>query len=135
MDTGGKPTIDLADLLHPDEQRRFRALCLTTSPEELAELSAVVELHVEQVRSNAGPVTDIDTAVLIGDSLCRLLASGIDFDDEARAQIRGAIEYFVLTDDADRDLDDVVGFDDDARVLNTVLDRIGHPQFAVRPAG
>lgn len=135
MEPGGKPPIDLQDLLHPDEQRRFRALCLATSAEELAEMSSVVELHLDQVRENAGPVTDFETAVLIGDSLCRLLTSGIDFDEDARAQIRGAIEYFLLTDDADGDLDDALGFDDDARVLNIVLERIGHPEFAVRPAG
>jgi len=135
MEPGGKPTIDLQDLLHPDEQRRFRRLCLATSPEELAELMAVVELHVEQIRENASPATDVDAAALIGDSLCRLLASGIDFDDEARAQIRGAIEYFVLTEDADGDFEDVLGFDDDARVLNTALERIGHSEFSVRLAG
>ena len=135
MEPGGKPTIDLQDLLHPDEQRRFRALCLATSPEELTEMPGVVEMHLHQLRENAGPVTDLDTAAMIGDSLCRLLASGIDFDDDARALIRGAVEYFVMTDDADADLHDVLGFDDDARVLNTVLERIGHPEFAVRPAG
>ena len=68
---------------------------------------------------------------MIGESLNRLLTSEIDLNDESRSQVRGAVEYFLLTDDADGDMDDALGFDDDARVLNTVLDRIGHPEFAV----
>ncbi len=123
--------LDLEDLLNPDEQRRFRRLCIATSVDELADLASVIELHVEQVAANAGPATDVDTAKLIGRSLCDLLGSDLTFDDEQRAQIRGAIEYFVMTDDASSDLDDVLGFDDDARVVNAMLGRIGHPSFAV----
>ncbi len=123
--------LDLEDLLNPDEQRRFRRLCIATTVDELGDLGSVIELHVEQVAANAGPATDVDTARLIGRSLCDLLSSDLTFDDEQRAQIRGAIEYFVMTDDASSDLDDVLGFDDDARVVNAMLGRIGHPAFAV----
>ena len=130
-----EPELDLEDLLNPDEQRRFRRLCLATSTEELADLGAVIELHVEQVEANAGPATDVETARLIGRSLCGLLGSGQDFDADARAQIRGAVEYFVMTDDAHSDLEDVLGFDDDARVVNAMLGRIGHSEFAVELPG
>lgn len=123
--------LDLEDLLNPDEQRRFRRLCIATTAEELEDLGSVIELHVDQVTANAGPATDVDTAKLIGRSLCGLLGSGVVFDDDQRSQIRGAIEYFVMTDDASSDLDDVLGFDDDARVVNAMLGRIGHPEYAV----
>ena len=135
MSAAHEPALDLEDLLNPDEQRQFRALCLATTPDELSDLGSVIELHVEQVAANAGPATDIDTAKLIGGSLCQLLASDLTFDGEQRAQIRGAIEYFIMTDDASSDLDDVLGFDDDARVLNAMLARIGHPEFAVELPG
>lgn len=131
MHDGGEPTIDVEDLLRPDEQRRFRRLCLATEAEELAQLSEVIDLHLAHIMRNAGPVTDVETAELIARSLTALVGSGIDFDGDARAQIRGAVEYFLLTDDASGDLDDVLGFDDDARVLNTVLSRIGRPELAV----
>jgi hypothetical protein len=131
MSAAREPELDLEDLLNPAEQRRFRRLCIETSADELADLASVIDLHVEQVEANAGPATDIDTARLIGRSLCRLLGSGLDFADGERAQIRGAIEYFVMTEDASSDMDDVVGFDDDARVVNAMLGRIGHPEFAV----
>ncbi len=123
--------MDLQDLLHPDEQRRFRRLCIATSAEELAQLGDVIEMHLDHIRQNAGPMTDVETAEVIGESLTKVIRSNIEFDEEARSQIRGAVEYFLLTDDAAGDLEDALGFDDDARVLNTVLDRIGHPEFVV----
>lgn len=135
MTAGREPELDLENLLNPDEQRQFRRLCLETSSEELVELASVIDLHVEQVEANAGPATDIDTARLIGDSLGRLLRSGLDFGDDQRAQIRGAVEYFVMTEDASSDLEDVLGFDDDARVVNAMLGRIGHPEFAIELPG
>ncbi len=135
MSAAHEPALDLEDLLNPDEQRQFRALCIATAPDELADLAAVIELHVDQVAANAGPATDVDTARLIGRALCGLLGSDLEFDAEQRAQIRGAIEYFIMTDDASSDLEDVLGFDDDARVLNAMLARIGHPEFSVELPG
>ncbi|MGI9596252.1 MAG: hypothetical protein ACR2QK_08835 [Acidimicrobiales bacterium] len=131
MTEGAEPTIDLQDLLRPDEQRRFRRLCIATSPEDLTQLATVIELHIDHIRTNAGQATDVETAEMIAESLTKLVDSGIEFEDDARAQIRGAVEYFLLTDDAEDDLDNVLGFDDDARVVNTVLDRIGHPEYAI----
>lgn len=135
MAEADEQALDLEDLLNPDEQRRFRRLCITTTAEELDEMASVIELHVDQVAANAGPATDTDTAGLIGRSLCDLLGSELSFDDNQRAQIRGAIEYFVMTDDASSDMDDVLGFDDDARVVNAMLGRIGHPEYAVKLPG
>jgi len=129
--SGDIPRLDLEELLNPDEQQRFRRLCIETSDEELAELREVVELHLSQLAESNHPVADTETADKIGASLTGLLASGDLFDAEQRALIRGAVEYFLLTDDASDDLDDALGFDDDARVVNSVLDRIGRPQFRV----
>ena len=131
MSEGGRTDIDMHDLLHPDEQRRFRALCIETSPAELTQLIGVVEMHLDFIKANANGVADVDTAELIGTSLTGLLSSEIEFDAEERSLIRGAVEYYLLTDDADGDLDDALGFDDDARVVNSVLERIGRPEFRV----
>ena len=126
-----EPVIDLEELLNPDEQRRFRRLCLETSPDELVQLSSVVKLHLDQIRHQHGPNTDIETAEAISSSLIALLSSDSTFDAGQRALIRGAVEYFLLADDASGDLDDVLGFDDDARVLNSVLEQINKTQFRV----
>lgn len=125
------PKLDLDTLLHPEEQQQFRQLCLETSSEELAQLSDVVELHLSQLAASGSSTVDTETAERIGAALTDLLGSGEPFDAEERALIRGAVEYFVLAEDASADLDDALGFDDDARVLNSVLDRIGRPQYRV----
>jgi len=124
--------LDLEDLLNPDEQRRFRRLCIDTSPEELEQVSEIIELHLEQVRANAGPLTDVETAELVAEAILKVLTLAHELDREHRALVRGAAEYFVLNDDASADLDDVLGFDDDARVLNSVLDRIQKPDLKVQ---
>ncbi len=131
MNSGGEPSLNLDDLLHPDEQRQFRRLCLATSTEELSQLTEVVAMHLDHIKTNAGSATDVEMAETIAASLQRLIASGLEFDDEARAQIRGAVEYFLLTDDAAGDMDDALGFDDDARVVNAMLRRIDQPEFLV----
>jgi uncharacterized membrane protein YkvA (DUF1232 family) len=131
MNSGGEPTLNLDDLLHPDEQRQFRRLCLATSAEELSQLTEVVAMHLDHIKNNAGSATDVETAEMIAASLQRLIESNVVFDDDARAQIRGAVEYFLLTDDAAGDMDDALGFDDDARVVNAMLRRIDQPEFMV----
>ncbi len=131
LDDGPSPSIDLDDLLHPEEQRRFRALCLPTSSFELAESIETVRLHIDHVRTHANASTDVDMAERIASSFEALLDAEIGFADDERALIRGAIEYFLLDDDADGDMADPLGFDDDVRVLNSVLDRINQPGFKI----
>ena len=128
---GDEPILDLEYLLNPEEQDQFRRLCLPTTAEELAAMPEVVELHLSQLEAEAGPNADLETAQAIGRTLISLLGAGLPLDDPQRALVRGAVEYFLMVDDASGDLDDVLGFDDDARVLNSVLDRIGQPQLKV----
>jgi hypothetical protein len=129
-----EPIIDLEDLLNPDEQYQFRQLCLQTSAEELAQLSGVVELHIEHIRNHADPTADVETAEQIATSLMTLLSSPRPFDATQRARIRGAVEYYLLADDASGDLHDTLGFDDDARVVNSVLHRLDRPDLLIELA-
>lgn len=133
--SGDDPIIDVEYLLNPEEQDRFRRLCLPTSAAELVALSEVVDMHLRHVSGEMADNAnaDLETAQKISRSLLALLASGMAFDGEQRALIRGAVEYFLMVDDAAGDLDDVLGFDDDARVLNSVLDRLGLPGYRVEP--
>lgn len=129
--SGDDPIIDLEELLNPDEQRQFRQLCLPTSAEELSQLASVVELHIDHIRNHEAANADVETAEAIAASLLGLLSGDETFADNERALIRGAVEYFLLADDASGDLDDSLGFDDDARVLNSVVDRINRPAFRI----
>lgn len=129
--SGDVPIIDVEELLNPDEQQQFRALCMPTSAAELAQLGEVVELHLDQTQELAGPEADLETAAAIARSLCALLGGDHEFNAQDRALIRGAVEYFLLADDAAGDLEDALGFDDDARVVNSVLGRVGHPEYRI----
>jgi uncharacterized membrane protein YkvA (DUF1232 family) len=127
----GIPSIDLDELLNPDERLRFRRLCMATSSTDLAELVGVVRMHLDRVIELADHRTDVDTAEQIASRLEQLLTSHSGFAPDERALIRGAVEYFLLSDDADGDIENVVGFDDDVRVLNSVLDHVGRADLRV----
>jgi hypothetical protein len=51
---------------------------------------------------------------------------------EHQSLVRLACVYYLESDDADGDLDSPFGFDDDALVLNLVLETIGRPERQVR---
>lgn len=50
---------------------------------------------------------------------------------ERRLAIQAAVRYFVIEDDADSDLDSILGLDDDAEVLNAVMRHLGHDEWLV----
>lgn len=51
--------------------------------------------------------------------------------DTTRRLVQAAVRYFVIEDDADSDLDSILGLDDDAEVLNAVLRHLGHDGWVV----
>lgn len=53
------------------------------------------------------------------------------FSDENRMVISAAARYFLDSDDAQQDFDDVFGFDDDLAVLNAALLAIGREDLVV----
>ncbi len=123
--------LDLEGLLHPEEQESFRRLCLPTSSSELAELAGVVRMHLVHVRDQATARTDLEMAEKVGAAFEAVLTSTDGFAADERALMRGAVEYFLMAEDASGDLDDVMGFDDDARILNSVLERVGRKDLEV----
>lgn len=123
--------IDLDHLLHPDEQVRFRRLCIETGSSDLPELVGVVRMHLDRVIELADHRTDVETAERIASCFEQLLLSTSGFAPDERALIRGAVEYFLLSDDADGDIENVLGFDDDVRVLNSVLKRVERPDLII----
>ena len=41
------------------------------------------------------------------------------------------MRYFLREDDGDADLDSVLGFDDDAEVMNAVVTHLGHGEWLI----
>lgn len=128
-----RPELVVDQVLHPRERDQFAALCTATSPSELEALVPRIDSYLEKVEAAAeeSSVTDVDTGRRLADSLRLLVQSCADYDDDQRALVRGSIEYFILTGDDQNDLDDILGFDDDVRVLNAVVDLLDRNDLAV----
>lgn len=124
--TSARARLLLQEILHPEEMNRFIAGCVPTSVEELRGLRERSDGYLQWAKGQAAQsaAVDLDTAERIAGVLAALLDEPDRYDDEARALLAGATTYFVDADDGSNDLTDVLGFDDDARVLNAVLDAI-----------
>ncbi len=119
-------------LLHPNEVAQFTALCTNTPADDFKGEWLRVRTHVARVaeagRSN--PAVDVRSAKQIAKVLDELMRDVYSYDDEQRALLRGAIEYFILVSDEENDLGSM-GFDDDAMVTNLVAKALGRSDIQV----
>lgn len=97
-----------------------------------ADLRERVTAHLATVRAAAerDPFVDLPRAEEVGAVLFTLLHSWPD-DPDAQRWIAAACRYFAERDDGDPDLDSIVGFDDDAEVVNYVLQQIHRTDLAL----
>ena len=78
---------------------------------------------------------DVDPALARGlaEASLRLLGTlSDDTPETTRHLIQAAVRYFVIEDDADSDLDSILGLDDDAEVVNAVLRHLGRESWLVQ---
>ena len=68
---------------------------------------------------------------LVDASLKLLSTLNASSPESTRQLIQAAVRYFVIEDDADSDLDSILGLDDDAEVINAVLAHLGHEGWMV----
>jgi hypothetical protein len=126
----------LEGILHPGEVDRFVSAARPTAPSELAGLRLRVIAHAARVAQlgRDRPLVDVETAQRIASVLTQLCDEPDQLTADQRALLRGAVEYFVLDDDEVDDTDDVVGFDDDARVVNAVTAAFGRRDLRIEVA-
>jgi uncharacterized membrane protein YkvA (DUF1232 family) len=74
---------------------------------------------------------DIALAEKIAAAVTTLLAEYEQHPPEHQALIVGAARYFIAEDDLEPDTGSILGFDDDARLLNAVLDAVDRPELKV----
>jgi uncharacterized membrane protein YkvA (DUF1232 family) len=71
-------------------------------------------------------------AEAIGESLRGLLDHvAAEGDEEAHRLVHAAVRYFVMEEDAESDMDSLIGFDDDAEIVTEVAEALDRPDLAV----
>jgi hypothetical protein len=75
---------------------------------------------------------DPQLARSLADASLKLLGTlNEDTPEPTRRLVQAAVRYFVIEDDADSDLDSILGLDDDAEVVNAVLRHLGYQDWIV----
>lgn len=75
---------------------------------------------------------DPTLAKALAEASLRLLGTLNESSPEnTRRLVQAAVRYFIIEDDADSDLDSILGLDDDAEVMNAVLKKLGHDKWIV----
>lgn len=105
----------------------FRQLCREIAVEQVDEVRSEVERCLGLLRERAPerPNLNLPLAEEIAARCFMLLDRFGDCDLEKRKLIMGAVSYFVVDGDGAEDDSFATGFDDDARVINYVLQQVG----------
>ncbi|MEA3337417.1 MAG: hypothetical protein U9R25_16075 [Chloroflexota bacterium] len=119
--------------IDPGVWHLFNTMCETLPRDQISSLTGQVTQHLADCRRalRANEFLDINLAEKIAEVLTSLLAGYGELPAEHQALIVGATRYFVAAGDAESDLTSVLGWDDDAQVLNHVLDVIGRQDLKV----
>jgi hypothetical protein len=104
---------------------------VATREHMLAELDAYTQRIDDSVRRQ--PDLDVDLAEVILQA-CRTLLHEhwSDLSEDQRRLVQIACDYYVDSEDEAGDLESVFGFDDDAEVLNLVVDALHRSELKVR---
>jgi hypothetical protein len=103
------------------------------TPAAPAELLEITRCYLAVVEAAAGTneFLDLPTARAIASALELALAEPTPTHPDHLAALHVAVRYFEEDDDGDPDLESVLGFDDDAQVLNAVLRYIGREDLCI----
>ncbi len=97
-------------------------------------LFAEVRSYQQTIQKRSWRDDDVDPALAnaLTEATLRLLSTLNESTPESTQRlIQAAARYFVIEDDADSDLDSILGLDDDAEVVNAVLRHLGHNDWLV----
>ncbi|RME58788.1 MAG: hypothetical protein D6780_06180 [Candidatus Dadabacteria bacterium] len=107
----------------------FETFCSTKiEGVEAEDLSALLSEYMKEIREKAenNPSLDLPLAEAIEDRLNFLIKNFDDYDQKQKSLIIGAVRYFAYASDPYSEEEFATGFFDDAKVLNYVLEELGH---------
>lgn len=111
----------------PGVSRTFKGLSEPLKPEEIPELRGILDRNLAELADRAKANERIDLALMyeLADVAHYLLDQYDRFNTEQRAMVIGAVRYFAIAEDGLPDESYASGFDDDAEVMNYVLEQLG----------
>ena len=106
----------------------FRPLCRPVKPAAVPTIRQTIDNYRQQIqtRLSHNEFLDLQTAEMISQRLHFLLDRYTTYSAAQQALIIGAARYFIKEDDAEHDTHAFLGLDDDALVVNYVLEVTGH---------
>jgi uncharacterized membrane protein YkvA (DUF1232 family) len=121
-------------MLNPEMDGKLAALCGDVETGLVTQLILDVQRHVGDVHQalKLNEFLDVSTAERIAAILVNLLGKIELYPKEKQRLIVGATRYFVKNNDAQADLDSLLGFDDDVEVLNFVLVELGQSEKRIK---
>ena len=99
------------------------------------ELISLINGYADEIARVAKRRGDLDVNLADCIARCCLTLLNEQWDDEGdhrKRLIQAACYYFVENDDDDVDLQSVYGFDDDAELLNAILEHLDRPDLAIQ---
>lgn len=127
-------TARLAGVLPPELVEAVAPHLPEAAPPPASQQHAAIDAYLQTLPEalSRNEFLDVPLAEDIGRAARELLAATAQSSAEDRALVAAAIAYFVDPDDAEHDLESLLGFDDDAQVLAAVIRLLG---VAVTPPG
>jgi uncharacterized membrane protein YkvA (DUF1232 family) len=125
------PAALLAEL--GDAERLAFARVFATAPSTPQDLRAQLSAHGQEITAAAARNEFLDTraASAIACRLSDLLDEWDALTSAHRAVLHAAVAYYVLREDAEDDLDSVLGFEDDVAVVNACLRFLGREPLTI----
>ena len=96
-------------------------------------LRRAISQHCAEVERAAGKNEFLDTSLSrsLATVFETVLADWAELDTVQQAAVAAAVAYFALNEDAEDDLDSVLGFEDDALVFNACARFIGRADLSI----
>jgi uncharacterized membrane protein YkvA (DUF1232 family) len=117
----------------PKAKSHFKRLCEPLPPHTVPQLKEELENFYSSVLAEADNRPLVNTELIrdLYDRACLLLERYPHISEKHRSLVVGALRYFVSDDDSFSDLEFASGFNDDAEVMNHVLEELGLEQEVI----
>ncbi len=119
--------MDLREIFPGGEFTILRELLKPARLDDLHRLRGRVAVHLDSLeeQSFSYEFLDLELARTLASGLTALIDGASGYDEEERSLVRAAVEYFVLSTDAENDVTSPIGLEDDVRVFNAVCRALG----------